>query len=79
MEDLMTIKTAPKQYWEDSKWANRNFTEIVRQCPDMYVAIYKKKVVASGKTIAEVEEQAYEKTSVEELPIMFAEKKIYVY
>ena len=34
------IKTASKQYWEDSKWANRNFTKIVRQYPDKYVALY---------------------------------------
>lgn len=73
------IKTAPKQYWEDSKWANKNFTNIVRQYPDKYVAVYKKKIVASGKTIAKVEEIAYKKTGIKELPIKFAEKKIHVY
>jgi len=75
----LKIKPAPKQYWKDSKWANANFTEIVKQYPDMYVGIYKKEVIASGKTIAEVRDIAYKKIGIEELPIMFAEKKINVY
>jgi len=73
------IKPASRQYWEDSEWAYENFTDIVRQYPDMYVGIYDKKVVASGKTIASVRESAHKKIGIKELPIIFAEKKVYVY
>jgi len=71
---MKKIKPAPKQYMEDSRWANENFTEIVKQYPDLYVGIYKKKVIASGKTIAEVEEEGFKKTGIDEFPIRLAEK-----
>ena len=73
------LNPVPKLYWDDSEWADKNFTEIVKQYPDKYAGIYKKKVVVSGKTIASVRNAAYKKFKIKELPIIFAEKKIYVY
>ena len=73
------LTPVPKQYWQDSQWAYKHFTDIVKMFPDKYVGIYKKNVIASGKTIEKVRETAYKKIGIKEIPIMFAEKKIYVY
>lgn len=66
----------PEDYWEDNKWASENFAEIVREYPDQWVAIVDKKVIAAGKTIAEVEEITAEKTGRNEFPIYFAERGV---
>ncbi len=68
-----------KEYWEDSKWAGEHFSEIIRDYPDQWVSIVGKKVVAVGKTIAEVEEMTSKKTGKDEFPIYFAERGIRVY
>lgn len=78
-EGMELPSVGPKEYWEDSKWANEHFTEIVREYPDQWVAIVDKKVVAAGRTIAEVEKIAIEKTGRDEFPIYFAERGIRVY
>jgi len=69
----------PHEYWEDSKWASDHFTEIVKDYPNQWVAIVDKKVVAAGRTIAEVEKAATEKTGRDEFPVYLAEKGVCVY
>ena len=65
-------------YYQDGS-IEYNFTDIVRQYPELYVGIYDKKVIASGKTISEVEEKAKQEIGDSEFPIFFAEKEIHVY
>ncbi len=67
------------EYWEDSKWAGEHFTEIAAKHPNQWVSIVGKKVIAAGRTIAEVEKVTSEKTGRDEFPIYFAEKGIRVY
>ena len=67
------------EYWSDSKWANENFSEIVNEYPDLWVAIVNKKVVASGKIISDVRKKAREKTNRNHFPVFFAEKGVHVY
>ena len=43
------------------------------------MGIYKKKVIAGGKTISEVEDKGINKIGIEEFPIMYAEKTIHIY
>jgi hypothetical protein len=69
----------PDEYWEDSKWASEHFGEIVKEYPNQWVAIVDKKVVAAGRTIAEVEKAATEKTGRDDFPIYLAEKGLRVY
>ena len=78
-EGIKLPPPGPAEYWEDSKWAGGHFTEIVREYANQWVAIVGKKVVAAGKTIAEVEKMGKEKTGRDEFPIYFAEKGIRVY
>ena len=73
------IPKTPKEYWDDSKWANENFSDIAKQHPNLWVAIVDKKVVASGKVISEVRRIAKEKTHREHFPVILAEKGIHVY
>ena len=53
MEGVSLPAPGSADYWEDSKWASENFTEIVKKYPNLYVAIVGKRVVAAAKTIAE--------------------------
>lgn len=78
-KEIKLPQPGPVEYWEDSKWAGEHFTEIVREYANQWVAIVGKKVVAAGKTIAEVEKVCTEKTGRDEFPIYFAEKGIRVY
>ena len=73
------VPKTPKEYWNDSKWANDNFSEIVKEYPNLWVAIVNKKVVASGKIISDVRKTAQAKTKREHFPVLFAEKGIHVY
>ena len=69
----------PDEYWEDSKWASEHYGEIVKEYPNQWVAIVDKKVVATGRTIAEVEKAGMEKSGRDEFPIYLAEKGLRVY
>jgi hypothetical protein len=58
---------------------DEHFGEIVKEYPNQWVAIVDKKVVAAGRTIAEVEKAATEKTGRDDFPIYLAEKGLRVY
>ena len=73
------VPPTPKEYWEDSEWADENFSNIVKEYPNLWVALVGKKVVAAGKVIAEVEKMAEEKTGRKSFPVLFAERGIHVY
>ncbi len=73
------VPPTPKEYWEDSDWANEHFSEIVKEYPNLWVVVVNKKVVAAGKVISEIERIAEEKTGRKSFPIIFAEKGVHVY
>ena len=78
-EGIKLPQPGSHEYWEDSKWASDHFTEIVKEYANQWVAIVDKKVVAAGRTIAEVEKAAAEKTGRQEFPIYLAEEGLRVY
>ena len=78
-EDYPPVPPIPKQYWEDRKWAYDHIDEIVKEYPNLWVAVVKKEVVAAGKVIAEIEKIAEEKTGRKEFPIILAERGVHVY
>jgi len=73
------IPPTPQAYWEDSDWVDKNFSAIVKEYPNLWVAVVDKKVVAAGKVIAEVEKIAERKTGRKSFPTVFAERGIHVY
>ncbi|MCD6334744.1 MAG: hypothetical protein J7M27_05365 [Candidatus Latescibacteria bacterium] len=78
-EDYPPVPPTPKAYWEDRKWAYNHMDEIVKAYPNLWVAVVDKKVIASGKVIAEVERVAEESTGRKEFPVVLAERGIHVY
>jgi len=50
----------------------------VKAYPNLWVAVVDKKVIASGKVIAEVERIAEKSTGRKEFPVILAERGIYV-
>lgn len=74
-----SVLPTPKEYWEDSDWADENFSKIVEDYPNLWVAVVDKKVVAAGKVISEVEKIAEEKTGRKSFPILFAERGIHLW
>jgi len=70
---------SPREYWEDSKWANDHFADIVKDYANLWVAIVDQKIVAVGKVISVVRKRAQEQTGRKHFPVIFAEKGIHVY
>ncbi|MBN2541273.1 hypothetical protein JXI42_00245 [bacterium] len=73
------IPHTPKEYWDDSRWANENIAEISKKYPNLWVAIVNRQVVASGKLISEVRKIAEKRTKKKHFPVIFTEKGINVY
>lgn len=69
----------PKKYWEDERWANEHYGDLIKKYPDMWVAIVNKKVVAAGESIRKIEELARKKTRKLLFPIIFIEGSSAIY
>ncbi len=69
----------PKGFWEDNRWLNAHWAEMVRTYPDRWVAIVGQQVVAVGRDPEEVAKAAQEKTGRGAFPLCFVERGIYVY
>ena len=69
----------PKSYWKDRKWAYRHLNDLLPQYPNLWVAIYRKKVIASGESSVAVERRAKEISGRAENPLMFVEKGCHIY
>ncbi len=78
-QDIPLPSPGPREYWDDSKWANEHATEIAQQYPNQWVAVADKTVVAAGIDGAEVERMATKKAVQRDFVIFFAEKGIHVY
>lgn len=69
----MKAVTEPKEFWRDSNWALKNYTQFIRHYPDKWVAVVNKKVVASGDDPRTVREEAKKKTKRISVPVIFVE------
>jgi len=63
----------PRKFWEDNRWLNEHWSEIVRVYPDMWVAVVEQQVVASGRDPEEVA-----KTTQVDLFISYRNKVAYL-
>ena len=68
-----------KGFWEDNRWLNEHWAEMVRAYPDMWVAVVDQHVVATGRDPEGVAKTAQGKTGRREFPLCFVERGIYVY
>lgn len=69
----------PKRFWLDLSWARRNHTKLLEKYADMWVAIVDRKVIASGKNLEKVEEEARVKSKRVDFPVMFVECGEHIY
>ncbi len=67
------MEKIPKRFWEDMKWARTHESELLAKYRDKWVAIVNKKVVAAGKNLRKVEEDAMKITKKELFPTLFIE------
>lgn len=73
------IQLPPKEYWEDGKWADENYIELVKKYPNMWVTIVDKKVFLAGSNPNEIINKTESETGRKEFPIIFVEKGVHVY
>ncbi|MGA9348588.1 MAG: DUF5678 domain-containing protein [Anaerolineae bacterium] len=74
------LEPLPARFWEDERWLFEHVTELARQYPEQWVAIYRKRVVGVGRSRREVRQAAAEKLGdVGPLIVYRLESKPYVY
>ena len=73
------MEKIPKDFWEDAKWAEKHYSELVKKFPDEWVAVVNREVVTSGRDLAKVKEEAKLKTGREKIPTIFIECGDHVY
>ncbi len=77
----MGMEIEPKEFWEDLKWGEENYSELMRKYPMRWIAILGKKVVGVGKSMNEAEKEANKKTGVDikKIPVIFVERGANIY
>ena len=73
------IDDIPRDYWEDEKWADEHITVLAGDFPNQWVAIFRKGVIASGKSMESVTKIGREKAGGRMVPVVFAEKGGHIY
>ena len=74
------FKPLPARFWEDERWLFEHVAELARQYPEQWVAIYNKKIVATGRSRKEARQAATKKLGdVGPLVVYHLESKPYVY
>jgi hypothetical protein len=71
-------RKTPSRYWDDSDWAIAYAQTLSEQCPNQWVAIYNKKVIAHHKELGRVARQA-QKLGINDPVFTFSERGIHVY
>lgn len=75
----MEILKLPKQFWDDDEWIENNYSELMKKYGGEWVAVVNATVVAHGKNLALVEEEARLKTNAKHIAVAFVERGAVVY
>ncbi len=75
------MKIEPKEFWDDLRWGEKQYSKLMEEYPDKWVAIVNKKVAGVGNSISEAEREAYKKTNraIEHIPVLFVECGRHIY
>lgn len=75
-QNELKIEETPLSFREDQEWALENYQQFMKEYPDQWIAVYGKKVVATGKDLGSVEKAAKETTglSSEKIPVLYIER-----
>jgi hypothetical protein len=69
----------PKEYWDDVRWSEAHYAELVARYPNQWVAIVNGAVVSAGSDLERVVDEARAKTGRKEFPRIFVERGTHVY
>jgi len=72
----LKIEETPLSFREDQEWALENYQQFMKEYPDQWIAVYGKKIVATGKDLSSVEDSAKRATglSSEKIPVIYIER-----
>ena len=76
---IIKMEKIPKEFWEDMRWGQAHKSELMGKYRGEWVAIVNKKVVASGKNLSKVKEEAMKITKKELFPALFVESGAHIY
>ena len=78
--NALKIQETPLSFRRDQEWALENYQKFMKEYPDQWIAIYDKKVVATGKDLTSVEEAAKKVTGLnsEKIPVLYIERRFRV-
>lgn len=69
----------PKRFWEDKEWVFAHYSELVREYPNMWIAVLNKKIVGASPDLGKVEEAKIGTGGKKHIPIIFLEDGSHVY
>ena len=72
-------KPVPRSWKAEYDWAFARYSELVRRYPNQWVAFAERRVLAHGKALRPVLEQARRKAPGQEIPHLFVERGIHIY
>ncbi|MEW5759868.1 MAG: DUF5678 domain-containing protein [Candidatus Thermoplasmatota archaeon] len=73
------IDDIPKQFWIDQKWGFANLSKLRRKYPDMWVSIFRKRVIIADKDLGKVEEETKKKIGTDKFPVLYVECGTHIY
>lgn len=68
-----------KQFWQDMKWGREHHGQLLKKYKDEWIAIFKGKVIASGKILENVQKQAKKITGPKPAAVKFVECGLHIY
>lgn len=71
--------TLKNDFWQNYQWILDHYNELSSQYADQWISANDGKVIASGRSIKEVERKVQKITGRNRLPIMFLEKGVHIY
>ena len=69
----------PKEYWDDVRWSEEHYAELVARYPNQWVAIVNGEVISAGNDLGRVVDEARAQTGRKEFPRIFVERGTHVY
>ncbi len=73
------MEKIPKRFWEDDKWAEEHYSELMKKYAGEWIAVFNKKVISCGKNLAKVKEEAMLKVGKQKIQTLFIESGDHVY
>ena len=78
-KSLQIPRPAPRGWTAEYHWAFAHYSDLVRKYPNQWVAFAHRRVLAHGKALMPVLNQARRKVREREIPHLFVERGIHVY